>query len=107
MRHLSEEIASDRPARIRLERSKCKAPIGLAAFQRNGARRSGGSDSADQPAVEGVRKAQARRNPERQTRVHAAEQTPTAGPRMKPAPNAAPILPNTAARRSGGVTSAM
>ncbi|MFO0731395.1 MAG: hypothetical protein U0361_10455 [Nitrospiraceae bacterium] len=32
---------------------------------------------------------------------------PTAGPRMNPSPNVAPIMPKPAARRSGGVTSAM
>lgn len=32
---------------------------------------------------------------------------PSAGPAMKPMPKAAPSSPNDAARRSGGVTSAM
>ena len=32
---------------------------------------------------------------------------PSAGPSTKPIPNAAPSMPNPAARRSGGVTSAM
>ena len=81
MRHLSEEIR---------QRQACKNPVGAQQVQR--ADRTGGLPAErrapfqrqrlgeDQPAVEGVRKAQARRDPERQTRVHAAEQATNRGP---------------------------
>ena len=46
MRELAQRNSTtDSPASTRLERSRCSAPSGLALFQRNGERRSGGSDS--------------------------------------------------------------
>src|SRR2546422_1026355 len=88
-------------------RTKASAPFGFAVWGRNGARRSGGSDSgrmkapyakfaklSTAAAQNGVRRSIVPRAP------------PAAGPRMKPIPNATPSVPKRAARRSGGVTSA-
>src|SRR5258707_12448530 len=98
----------DNPARTRSARNRLSAPSGLALFQRNGERRSGGSDSGriSQPySALAKLKAAATQNGSRGAMPPG--RPPIAGPRINPAPNPAPLLPNTAGRFSGGVTSAL
>ena len=83
------KFTTDSPVRTGSERSKCSAPSGLALRQRNGARRSGGSDSGriSKPySVLAKLKPAATQNGSRGSMP--PSRPPTAGPRMKPAPKA-------------------